>query len=464
MSADGIWRGIAIAMCIALPAGFYVAGDLADAFPGVLTIDGGDEGATARPRAVGEDYERVAPSPLIPASATGVDAAAAQDLQARLDAHAADPVVAGNLAFSVVDAETGEVLAQRDAQTARTPASTLKLLTATAVMRTHDADDTLATTTVLDGGTLTLVGGGDMRLTEESLGRLADLAAARVRDSGGAPVALRLDDTLFDGGINPAWGSNGPDGGWVAPTAALAVDEGWLDADEYGRKSPDPAMDAANLFSRLLTERGVTVTGSVERAPAPEGGQRDEIRSAPLSDLVEHTLLTSDNTTAEVLGRLVAIARGEEATPEGAARAVQAEITDLAAEKGIVADGLDLKDVCGLAVDDRVPPALLAGVVAELDAAGTSADQRELLSSVPIAGLTGTLEERFTDPEDALGRGLVRGKTGYLGGTSTLVGIAALPDGRPVAFSIVVHSFEPSSGVEAKAAVDAIATEIVSGR
>ena len=53
--------------------------------------------------------------------------------------------------------------------------------------------------------------------------------------------------------------------------------------------------------------------------------------------------------------------------------------------------------------------ALLAGVVAELDAAGTSADQRELLSSVPIAGLTGTLEERFTDPEDALGRGLVRG-------------------------------------------------------
>lgn len=460
-SEQRMWRAVAIGLCAALPVGFYIVGDVTDAFPGVLTLSSADSSATARPRAQGEDYPRPAATSLAPPSATAVDSAAAGDLATRLDAHAADPVVGGNLAYSVVDTETGAVLAQRDAETARTPASTLKLLTATAALRTLDADSALPTTTVLDGSTLTLVGGGDMRLTEQSLGVLADKAAERVRAAGGAPITLALDDTLFAGGVNPAWGANGPAGGWVAPTAALAVDEGWLDGQEYGAKSPDPALDAARVFQRLLADRGIQVQGDVVRAKAPSGGERDEIRSAPISDLVAHTLLISDNTTAEVLGRLVAISHGEAPTPEGAAAAVEAEIADLAAEKGLAGAGLDLKDTCGLAVDDRVPPELLAGVVSELDAPDTSPSLRATLTEVPIAGLTGTLQDRFGADAVAEGRGLVRGKTGYLGGTSTLVGIASLPDGRSVAFSVVVHGFAPAQGAEAKAAVDAITTEIV---
>lgn len=461
MGGSRIWRAVAVGLCAALPVGFYVIGDATDAFPGVLTLEPASDQEGPRPRALGEDYERPSASALVPPSASAVDSASAADLQARLDAHAADPVVAGNLAFSVIDTGTGEVLAQRDAATARTPASTLKLLTATAALRSLDADATLPTTSVLDGTTLTLVGGGDMRLTEAELGVLADLSAERVRAAGGAPITLALDDTLFGEGVNPAWGANGPAGGWIAPTAALAVDEGWLDGQEYGAKSADPALDAARVFARLLTERGVQVQGDVVRAPAPEGGQRDEIRSEPLSELVAHTLLISDNTTAEVLGRLVAIAHGRPATPDGAAAGVEAETRALAAEQGIATDGLTLKDTCGLAVDNRVPPELLAGVVAELDAPETAPSLRAMLSEVPIAGLTGTLEDRFGAAAVADGRGLVRGKTGYLGGTSTLVGVAALRDGRSVGFSVVVHGFPPAQGAEAKAAVDAVATEII---
>lgn len=461
MKGDRIWRAVAIGLCAALPVAFYVVGDITDAFPGVLTVESDSGQSTARPRAVGEDYERPSRRPLAPTEAASEAPGLAADLQTRMDAHAADPVVAGHLAYSVIDAESGDVLASRDAATARTPASTLKLLTATAALRTLDADETLPTTTVLDGGTLTLVGGGDMRLTEESLGTLADLATARIQKAGTGHVTLALDDTLFSGGVNPSWGANGPAGGWVAPTSALAIDEGWLDGAEYGAKSTDPAMDAATVFQRLLRERGVQVDDAIVRQAAPEGGERDAIQSAPLSDLVAHTLLISDNTTAEVLGRLVAIARGEPATPEGAAAAVQAEIEDLATEQGLTHDGFALKDTCGLAVDDRVPPELLAGVVAELDAPDTSPSLRAMLTEVPIAGLTGTLADRFGAPAVADGRGLVRGKTGYLGGTSTLVGVVALPDGRSVGFSIVVYGFESADSAKAKAAVDAIATEIV---
>lgn len=461
MRRDGIWRAVAIAMCAALPVGFYAVGDLTDAFPGVLTLEESSAGPTARPRAQGEDYERPADSPLAPTAAAIVDGSAAQGLRERLDAHAADPVVAGNLAYSVVDVDTGEEIAARDSATARTPASTLKLLTATAALRKLDPAETLPTTTVLADGTLTLVGGGDMRLTEQSLGTLADSAATRVDAAGGGPVTLHLDDTLFGPGVNPAWGANGPSGGWVSPTSALAVNEGWLDANEYGAKSQDPSMDAAHLFSRLLRDRGVDVQGDVVRAAAPEGGERDEIRSAPISDLVAHTLLVSDNTTAEVLGRLLALKVGQPATSDGAARAVQQEIEELAGEEGLPTDGLDLHDTCGLAVDNRVPPVLLAGVVSGLDAPETPPALRAMLTEVPISGLSGTLAERFDENGSEIARGVIRGKTGYLGGASTLVGVAVLPDGRTVGFSIVVHSFPSSQGAAAKASVDAIATELV---
>lgn len=461
MRSDAIWRAVAIGLCAALPVGFYVVGDITDAFPGVLTTQADQEDATARPRAQGEDYTRPENTPLAPPTADGVEPGAAENLQSRLDAHVAVPVVGGNLAYSVVDVGTGEQIASRDATTARTPASTLKLLTATALLRVADGAETLPTTSVLDDSTLTLVGGGDMRLTEAQLGQLADAAAARVQAAGGGPITLHLDDTLFGPGINPAWGANGPAWGWLAPTAALAVDEGWLDSQEYGAKSQDPALDAANLFVRQLRDRGVDVQGDVVRAEAPAGGQRDEIRSAPLSDLVAHTLLISDNTTAEVLGRLLAIHLGLPATAEGAAQAVQQEITQLAGEKGLPTDGLDLKDTCGLAVDNRVPPELLAGVVADLDAPGTPPALRAMLTEVPISGLSGTLADRFEEPDATAARGLVRGKTGYLGGTSTLVGVASLPSGRTVGFSIVVHGFAPAQGAEAKEAVDGIASELV---
>lgn len=70
--------------------------------------------------------------------------------------HAEDPVVAGGLAFSVVDADTGEVLAARDADVARTPASTIKLLTAAAVLRLYTGDEVLTTRATVEDGLVTL--------------------------------------------------------------------------------------------------------------------------------------------------------------------------------------------------------------------------------------------------------------------------------------------------------------------
>lgn len=463
MRMDRIWRTAAIAVCAAVPASFYVVGDLTDAFPGVLTIAPDPSAADARPPAQVESWKAVTGEAPSAAPAGAVDPALAAALVKRMDEKASLPVINGNLAYSVVDAASGETIAARDADTARAPASTLKLLTAAATLRRYDADTTLRTRAVLDGDRIILVGGGDMTLTREKLRELAASAARLAEKSGARSVTVGLDTSFLVGGENPAWGGNGRAGGWVTPTAAIAVDEGWLDGTEYGPKSADPAGDAARAFAAALREEGLTVRGEPARATAPADAPSVEVRSAPLGEIVQHTLQISDNTTAELLAHLVARDRGQEPTPAGAAAAVQAEIRELGAELGVPQadlDALSLHDGSGLSVQNRVPPALLAAVIGDV-ASGGAPELEQILYDVPIAGLTGTLADRFEAAGARGARGLVRGKTGYLGGTASLAGVTTLADGRTVAFAILVHGFDGTRANEARAAVDAVASQLV---
>lgn len=462
-ASDRVWRATAIVLCAAVPASFYVLGDLTDAFPGVLTLERREEGTAAGPPARAEGFERVTPAEPGPTITSGVDADQSADLEQRMAAHADLPVVAGGLAFSVVDVGTGEQIAARDADTARIPASTLKLLTAAAVLRLYTGEEVLTTRAVVQDGTITLQGGGDMTLSEEDLRGLAEDAAALAREQGTTEVSLVLDADYIVGGQNPAWGANGTAGGWVAPTASLAVDEGWLDAEQYGPKSTDPAGDAAALFAQLLGEQGLTVTGEITTGQAPADAPAAEVHSESIGEIVRHTLEISDNTTAELLAHLVALGRGEATTPESAAAAVEAEVRELAAEAGVPEADLEalvIRDGSGLSRDNRVPPALLAAVLGEV-AAGTVPQLQQILFDVPIAGLSGTLASRFDEEDTEVARGVVRGKTGYLGGASTLAGVTVLPDGRIVAYSIVVHGFDGADAAAARAAVDQVAAEMV---
>lgn len=452
-------------LCAAVPGSFYLIGDITDAFPGVLTLSSSPTGPASGPRAQAEDWKHIpAPAPG-PDDIPATDPSSTADLEERMAAHADLPVVAGGLAFSVVDAETGEVIAQRDAATARVPASTLKLLTATALLRQYTGDEVLTTRATVEDGQITLQGGGDMTLSDQDLGELAHQAAALATEQGTAEVTLALDTSYLQGGQNPAWGNNGTAGGWVTPTATLALEEGWLDGEQYGPKSTDPEGDAARRFAELLEEEGLSVSGGIASAPAPAEAPSAEVHSEPLSDIVRHTLLISDNTTAELLAHLVAASRGEPTTPEGAAAAVEAEIRDLAAEMGISEEelaSLDIRDGSGLSRENRVPPALLSAVSAE----ASSSDEpvlQQIFFDVPIAGLTGTLGERFDGEDTVAARGLVRGKTGYLGGASTLAGVVVLSDGRTAGYSIVVHGFDGVDAEAARAAVDDVAAEMVGG-
>jgi D-alanyl-D-alanine carboxypeptidase/D-alanyl-D-alanine-endopeptidase (penicillin-binding protein 4) len=230
------------------------------------------------------------------------------------------------------------------------------------------------------------------------------------------------------------------------------VDAGRLLPERYAPRAPDPALAAAATFANGLRGQGIQVAGDVARTVAPAGARvLGEVRSAPLSEVVSYLLASSDNTAAESLARLVARGMGRPAAFADSARAVLDEVALL----GLDVRGAVLADGSGLSEGSAVPARLLTDVLVAA-ASPDHPDLRALVTGLPVAGLNGTLLERFTG--SAAGIGVVRAKTGSLSGVSSLAGTVRDADGRLLVFAVLADAV-PAAG-PARAAIDAVAAAL----
>ncbi|MFE7054914.1 D-alanyl-D-alanine carboxypeptidase/D-alanyl-D-alanine-endopeptidase [Streptomyces californicus] len=402
------------------------------------------------------------PAPSAPAVLPALTAAkAAQDpagLRAALTPLVDAPGLGKKLAASVVDTATGEQLYGHGATTPMTPASTIKIATTTAALSVLGPDHRIATTAALspDSRTLTLVGGGDPTLAKADLRAMAAEAADALREDGedgedpAGLVRLTYDVSRYTG---PELHPISPNEN-IAPVTALMIDEGRLDGSDRGPadRTDDPAGDAARAFAEALEKAGVQVTGALREARAADEARTVAThRSAPLSALAERTLTNSDNDIAEALARQTAIAKGEKASFAGARRAVTNELKKLQLPVG----GAHFADGSGLDRKDRVTPALLTALLARA-ADPDRPGLRPVLTGLPIAGFSGTLDGRYE--RDAAGTGLVRAKTGTLRGVNSLAGTVVDRQGRLLAFAFLASGSTSAAGAEP--ALDALATAL----
>src|SRR5699024_1280210 len=86
------------------------------------------------------------------------------------------------------------------------------------------------------------------------------------------------------------------------------------------------------------------------------GRELASVASAPLEDVVAHTLIVSENILAESLGRLAALETGAEVSFEGAATAIRAQLEAL----DVDVTGLELSDASGLSSANQITPVTLA--------------------------------------------------------------------------------------------------------
>ncbi len=433
-------------------SGYYSLGDALDLLPGPVTVAYADVAPQPFPTPAGPSAKTTAPS--------GLDQGAPKPSKAALSGYvqavAADAALTGgSVTASVIDVATGDELLDQSATTGVTPASTNKVLTAWAALSSMGPGHTLQTKTVLDGQTVTLVGGGDVLLADDAgdpsataghagLGDLARATAEQLKAQGTTSVSLRLDDTLFTGAQwNDGWEAGNEQ--YVAKVQPIMVD---VSATQNQGYPADPAMEAAQAFARHLSEAGITVDGDASRAAAPGGAKElASVSSAPLSDILALSLKTSDNTMTEVEGRLVALQAKETADFAGASKAVAAQLR----KDGFDTSGLTLLDSSGLAKGNKVPAKLLAQILARSAGDNGGSAGRTLVADLPVGALDGTLGNRLHDTAAA---GTVRAKTGSLEQTSSLAGVVTTADGRLLAFAILANGFPANGGSAAGAAID----------
>jgi D-alanyl-D-alanine carboxypeptidase/D-alanyl-D-alanine-endopeptidase (penicillin-binding protein 4) len=363
-------------------------------------------------------------------------------LQSTLGPLFADGRLGSDVAGSVVDGETGELLWDQAGGEVMTPASTAKVITAAAVLAARGPTYQIPTRVVQGSapGEVVIIGGGDPTLAGGPNGsypgaaRLDDLAQqVRTALGGTNPTRVIVDSSLFTGpSVHPSWASADLSAGHNAAITALMTDGARVNPADTGRSNTarhaDPHLAAGRQFAQALGFPDLPVVA----ATAPAGARLlGEVLSLPIARMVELMLVFSDNVVAELLARQVALAKNLPASFTGAAQAIAQALADIGVPPTA---GLGLADGSGLSNDNRVSANQLTAVLARA-ASPEHPQLRAVLSGLPVAGFYGSLLNR----SQGAGRGLVRAKTGTLTGVNALAGYVVDADGRLLIFAVLAN-------------------------
>lgn len=337
------------------------------------------------------------------------------------------------------------------------PASVQKVMVAAAALEILGPEfrytTTVAAETDLDAGgvvrgDLFLIGGGDPLLSGDwyptsnlerfpvfdhtSLDTLADrVAAAGVTRIEGDVVGdgSRYDDELFA----PGWGA-GVAGLEAGPYTALLANDSRVLGDEF--RAADPREAAARELLRLLSDRGIAVTGGAVAGVAPaDPSTIASIDSVPLTRVVAEMLTNSDNNTAELMVKELGVATVGAGTRPAGLDAMRSVFERWGVDLG----GVALADGSGLSLDNRLTCTAVQDVLVR------SGTDGHLAAGLPVAAESGTLRASFAETPVA---GRLLGKTGTLNNppfdqdppaVKALAGFLPVEGGSGIEYSLLLN-------------------------
>lgn len=170
------------------------------------------------------------------------------------------------------------------------------------------------------------------------------------------------------------------------------------------------------VFRQLWEELGGSISGNWREGKVPETANRlGQIESAPLAEIIRDINKFSNN----VMARQLYLSLGDGTLP-GAENSVRTWLK----QRGLNLPGLVLENGSGLSRQERISAAGMANL---LEAIWASPNMPEMLASLPITGVDGTLRKRLRDTP-AAGQGHL--KTGTLEGVKTIAGYVRDKRGR----------------------------------
>jgi serine-type D-Ala-D-Ala carboxypeptidase/endopeptidase (penicillin-binding protein 4) len=206
-----------------------------------------------------------------------------------------------------------------------------------------------------------------------------------------------------------------------------------------------PEEYLASVLKQLWTEIGGSWSGTVREGIAPVAAMPLYVHeSPPLSDIVRDINKFSNNVMARQLFlTLAGELGGAPARPENAVKPIR----DWLQKKGIAARELVMENGSGLSRNERISAATLGSL---LQAAWRSPAMPELLASMPVIALDGTMRRRLRG-EPIAGNGHI--KTGLLADARSVAGFVRDANGnRHIAVMIV----NDPRAAQAQPALDAL--------
>ena len=446
------------ALLLVVGTGAYAVADAKDMVPGILTLpEPIPAGLAAAPQAIAP-AQLPEPPALNPAA-----------LEAALAPVVGSAALGRDVGVIVRDAASGEVLLSRAADQPRVLASLQKLLASVALADALDLDATMTTKAVSGAtpGDVVLVAGGDTLLARgagnpgEVVGRagLADLAAKVNAAAPAGPLTLHLDATYAAGPRTVStWAKSDVTLGYTRGVAQIGL------ADLRPIRGRVPAVesdaDVMDAFAEALRASGrkVEVAGdfALTTPVARDATVLGAAQSAPYIDVIAHALAESDNAIYENLTRQAMVHDGAEVPADGVTGDY---VRDRLEQAGIDVTNVGIKDASGLTPGQTAPLAVIDAVLARA-VGGNDLGLRRIIAELPVAGLSGTLAERFEAADTRPAAGIPRAKTGSLTGVSSLAGTTVDAQGRLLTFAIVTNSVPPNGpGTKgAREALDRFAT------
>lgn len=198
------------------------------------------------------------------------------------------------------------------------------------------------------------------------------------------------------------------------------------------------------LFTQLWKDLGGTFSGQVRDGATPDQARRlATARSLSLSEIVRDVNKYSNNVMARQLFLSLAMNNGAPATTAAAANSVKQWL----ALKGLAVPELVLENGSGLSRIERISARNLGAVLLN---AWASPVMPELMASLPVAAVDGTLRRRLKSAEVA---GQAHVKTGSLSGVRSIAGYVLDAQGNRV---VVVFMVNHANAFNAQAAQDAM--------
>ncbi|BDA67609.1 probable D-alanyl-D-alanine carboxypeptidase [Calothrix sp. PCC 7716] len=408
----------------------------------------------------------------------------------------------------------GQTLYNRDANKLFTPASNTKLLTTAAALQQLGANFRIRTSVYQEAnGVLRVVGRGDPSITDTQLTALAKQLKAKGITRINKLIA---DDSFVQGDVVvPSWQWEDIQSDYGAAFGSFVVNENaftirlapqavgrplqinWAEPNEAriwrllnlsataandqptdlsvtrdlsgnvlriqgqlaANASPfavtlpvvDPNFFFLRRFRTALASEGITLNETAVEATGATTTEVAAIQSPTLGELAAKTNVDSNNLYAESLLNTLAVRQTRKPGQTTSALGLEVLKTTLT-QLRVNPTSYFIVDGSGLSRKNLISPEALVQVLQGMAKAPTASIFR---ASLPIAGRTGTLKNRFRGTP---AEGIVVAKTGTVGGVVSLSGYITTVNYEPLVFSVIVNQTEQPARVLRQAVDEMVVT------